>query len=419
MNVSGKILLFILILSGVPAPRSGATVYHSNGSAASVQYLHDFSAQNGDTITLPPGTFSWLTGVNITKNITLQGAGINATTVVSDSIFQVSLGTSSSTVTGIHFVLFGATSAGAMIYASGQNFRVHDNKLENGGSYPSRSAVLCAGSSSAGIPHPTGVIDHNTFLNSKVLIQGDLNLIAQNIWHEPSKIGNPDQTGVVYIEDNYFDADNDIGADVADADYGGRYVFRYNEAHNRQVEIHSTRLNMRGGKSAEVYNNVFIRDIPGDGFTGIWFRNGTGVIYNNTFTGIWDNAVVFDNVRSFTVFAYPGGVCDGTSDWDGNATNGWPCRDQVGRGSDSYLWTVAPYPSQPSEPVYVWNNTLNGSPAPVFITNCNSTVKPNGSCADVAAGRDYILGARPNYRPYAYPYPLVGPHPRNSDLVSR
>ena len=48
----------ILILNGFLAPRCGATVYHSDGSAASIQALHN-RALNGDTITLPAGTFTW------------------------------------------------------------------------------------------------------------------------------------------------------------------------------------------------------------------------------------------------------------------------------------------------------------------------------------------------------------------------
>src|SRR4029077_10736619 len=72
MKVSRKILLFILILSGSIAPRCGATVYHSDGSAANVQALVN-AARDGDTITLPVGRFSWTQNLNITKGITLQG----------------------------------------------------------------------------------------------------------------------------------------------------------------------------------------------------------------------------------------------------------------------------------------------------------------------------------------------------------
>src|SRR5215475_6350721 len=70
------IFVSILILSGLSA---FATVYQSDGSAINVQFIHDTLAQNGDTITLPRGTFTWATGVTITKIITLQGAGTSNT----------------------------------------------------------------------------------------------------------------------------------------------------------------------------------------------------------------------------------------------------------------------------------------------------------------------------------------------------
>src|SRR6266576_6508282 len=57
-----------------------ATVYDSDGSAASVQGLQN-AALNGDTITLPSGTFTWTTRVAISKAISLQGAGVGSTVV--------------------------------------------------------------------------------------------------------------------------------------------------------------------------------------------------------------------------------------------------------------------------------------------------------------------------------------------------
>ena len=68
-----------------------ATVYDSDGSSTNVQYIHDTLAVNGDTITLPRGTFVWMTGVTITKGITLQGqTTTNSTngTAVDNTIIQ-------------------------------------------------------------------------------------------------------------------------------------------------------------------------------------------------------------------------------------------------------------------------------------------------------------------------------------------
>src|SRR5438046_712073 len=107
MNVSGKIILFILVFSGFSALRCGATVYHSDGSAASVQGLQN-AVLSGDTITIPAGTFTWSRGINISKAITLQGAGVGSTiikdNVQSGSLIFVSLPANRLTrITGIQF----------------------------------------------------------------------------------------------------------------------------------------------------------------------------------------------------------------------------------------------------------------------------------------------------------------------------
>src|SRR5262249_17833464 len=48
-------------------------VWQSDGSPENIQSIHDTQAQDGDTIMLPAGTFSWTQIVIITKGITVQG----------------------------------------------------------------------------------------------------------------------------------------------------------------------------------------------------------------------------------------------------------------------------------------------------------------------------------------------------------
>jgi hypothetical protein len=65
-------------------------------------------AVGGDTLTLPIGTFTWSSGVSISKSITLQGAGIGQT-VIKDAVqgnplIQCTLPANSLTrITGIEF----------------------------------------------------------------------------------------------------------------------------------------------------------------------------------------------------------------------------------------------------------------------------------------------------------------------------
>ena len=65
-------LLAALFLGIAFAPHSGATVYQSDGSEANVQSLGKV-ASDGDVITLPAGTFTWNTGVSLTKGLTIRG----------------------------------------------------------------------------------------------------------------------------------------------------------------------------------------------------------------------------------------------------------------------------------------------------------------------------------------------------------
>ena len=84
----GKFLSIAAGLSFLAASSSFGTVWPSDGTGTghnylggSVKWMHDNRAQNGDTITIPAGTFIWTTAVNITKAITLQGAGVGVTIV--------------------------------------------------------------------------------------------------------------------------------------------------------------------------------------------------------------------------------------------------------------------------------------------------------------------------------------------------
>ncbi|MGB9473590.1 MAG: hypothetical protein WCE87_00815, partial [Candidatus Udaeobacter sp.] len=109
------IVFFTLIFSGFLAPQCRAAIYQSNGTAASVQSIHNNQAQNGDTITIPAGTFTWSTGITITKAITLQGAGVGATvirdSVQSGQLIQVRLAALNLTrITGIEFQDGGRTN---------------------------------------------------------------------------------------------------------------------------------------------------------------------------------------------------------------------------------------------------------------------------------------------------------------------
>lgn len=83
-------------------------------------------------------------------------------------------------------------------------------------------------------------------------------------------------------------------------------------------------------------------------------------------------------------------------------TNGYPCRDQIGRATDQFLWTsTSPYPPQQHEPVYAWNNKYGANNIPIIQHSCEL------SKSHIQPGRDYFNNAeKPGYTPYRYPHPL-------------
>jgi hypothetical protein len=172
----------------------------------------------------------------------------------------------------------------------------------------------------------------------------------------------------IYIEDNTFHKSTDSNIIDASA-YTGAYVARYNTVTGTtQFQAHSFQdTDNRGAKAWEIYGNSFTASAPT--WTAAFIRSGTGFIFNNAISN-YSYAVVFDNVRSFSSIAIAG-QCNGSSPWDGNINaNGWPCRDQIGRGKDVTLWTDAnPYPDQVSQPAYIWSNIKSGLNVPVYVHN--------------------------------------------------
>jgi hypothetical protein len=138
--------------------------------------------------------------------------------------------------------------------------------------------------------------------------------------------------------------------------------------------------------SMEIYNNTFNHTIPGNFYTAIAFRGGTGVVFNNTFnlvSGGWDGFI--------RLYYY----CSCPYDCSHPTQNVYPGKDQPG---------FAPNGSggQMSAPIYEWNNAINLAPH----------TATGGTCAAestmVQANRDYFMStAKPGYVPYTYPHPLI------------
>ncbi|MFP4401233.1 MAG: DUF4215 domain-containing protein [Candidatus Woesearchaeota archaeon] len=401
--------------------KEGSVINSSTCSSEDVQAAID-SANDGDTVIIPAGDCTWNEDDNIwngavylDKDIVLRGQGED--TIIrwngeQSAIFTDFVG---ARITGLHFI-FNEDQDTIGIAIKGQGWRIDDCIFEN---FVTDTIEGVSASTSSGAQHPVGLIDNNIFINTRALVLGSTSVMANDRWVEPLDLGT---NNAVFIENNFFNRSN---GNCIDSNYGGKYVFRFNDAEGCYVEAHSVQGENRASRSWEIYNNTLDQEEA-----SIWvsmsLRGGTGVIFDNTLTGDWDSwerYINFDNRRSFETRDYPPGICNGTSDWDGNLlSNGYPCRDQIGRSTDEYLWAgEAPYPAQSLYPVFLWNNKHeDGENVEVNIHNdCDAWIVEN---------RDYYVDTisfdsehktyssiftddnkstiQWSYKPYPYPHPL-------------
>ena len=356
------------------------------------------SAESGNVVRIPPGSSTWTSRLEIPddKKIMLLGSGQEATVISSGTSAPSSLinmGGSGSRITNMGFQLANDNGNGIRVW--GEGWRIDHCRFDN------NIEEIIEGVSARGYPSyggcPVGLVDHCVFNNTRALVVGDASLIAHSIWAEPLGLGT---NNAVFFEDCIFNYT--IFSNAIDANYGGRYVFRYNIVNDSYIEAHSLQGTERATRSWEIYENT-INQVERAVWAPFFLRGGTGVVFNNTITGTWSSSasIIVDNVRTFEARG-EGGLADGTSPWDGNEdSTGYPARDQIGRSTDEWLWTVEnPYPPQELDPFYQWNNTHEGSNIEVYVhNNCGIHIQEN---------RDYYNHVeKPAYTPYTYPHPLI------------
>lgn len=405
----------IVILSSFSAPRCGATIYNSDGSAANVQALTNI-ATDGDTITLPAGTFVWTTGSTITKGITLQGAGSDLTVIERSGtapLIQIQ-GLPSDLpvrVTGIRFnAHVGQNGDLTSIYVtgpSGGTWGLTQIRIDNCYFYGGQRNIVF-------LHRASGVVDHCTFQDVAIAteVYGD----DDYAWARAGapQFGTADTT--VFFEDNYFIADGAITYfdTLGDTFTGGRFTWRHNTfdlsafsawnfgslitAHGNQAYWTGINDWNRGGIMCEFYeNNVIVSSA----YRLLWFRGGRNLVANNTFSGIISAFVHFSEEEPSSILPLRIG--------------GWNAEDQVNN-------------------TFVWANTVNGQPQTDSMVRCWDTA----SDTFIQLGRDYWL-VRPSsntvtnypqpglpslpgypspysspvtsWMPYTYPHPLTGSGP--------
>lgn len=413
--------LSILWAAYVFQPAQTLTVWQSDGTPENIQFIHNIQAVDGDTIALPAGTFTWASGVTITKNITLQGAGIGAT-IINDAIPKPTGSdsnvlilctniTASLRLTG--FTIFGEVQESLnfnkgviIIRGSTRTLRIDHVRFDR----PASGAIHLSG--------PQGVIDHCDFdePNNQNGVHVALSGWGDEGWDTPTQLGSGEG---VYIEDCTFTGSGAGGSTAMNPHAGGRVVFRKNTLTNQNTGGHGTEgARFRGMRSYEIYQNTFTTDVIMD--KCIQLRGGTGVIWGNTSRGVsgstgYKSFVVGLNFRTFTNYTTNFKKCDGNNPWDENSdVNGYACLDQVGRGQTldqirnnppiNQTTGTAAWPRNRLEPVYVWSNNWTRP------SGTNGGYIISSGSPSIVVGRDIIDNGntpKPGYTPFVYPHPLV------------
>jgi Pectate lyase superfamily protein len=191
-----------------------------------------------------------------------------------------------------------------------------------------------------------GVVDHCTFsapYKSTVGTDGYGVAVFGTDRLEGLSFGSEQAT---FIEDSVFERCRH----AVSSNNGARYVFRYNQVSQNQIahaiDTHGTEFgSLVGTEWAEIYQNLVGTPIF-DAYA-VRLRGGAGVIWNNTFSHY---------------------------------------RQAVQLTEDT---------SQPTGPVYIWNNSLDPPTIPL--------VRSRGTMGMPT----YSLVSPDNYVPYPYPHPLV------------
>ncbi|HSD83857.1 MAG TPA: right-handed parallel beta-helix repeat-containing protein, partial [Anaerolineae bacterium] len=311
------------------------------------------AAGDGDFVLIPAGHCTWNVPAAQTpsviidnKAITLQGAGIDQTIIADGtSLIWNEVPLRVNTVLGKHVRITGFTLVGQgtghydsfaaiAIYGSSQDFRVDHIKFDN-----------IAGRSISVSGKAYGVIDHCEFIQPNgqgVIVTDDRgDPQGSTAWEEPMSFG---AAGAVFIEDSLFQWSS--GADGAiDCGNGGRYVFRHNTVEGIMVGNHGLDTKPRSCMQMEIYHNTFLPSGHAV-YIAVQSRGGTALVFDNTITGSYQLGIGVTNYRSCCYAGAactpspdpPFGTCDGTNALDGNISpsatyKGWPCKDQIGRGT--------------------------------------------------------------------------------------
>jgi len=382
---------------------SGATINVGSLSSSAVQTAIN-SASAGDTIVLPSGSATWTATVVVNRPVTIKGAGIDVTTIVSGGSQLFNLLASSKTqatrITGLTIdggeaaVGIGVGNSGVPEYGV---YRIDHCRIFH-----------CTMEGVVVNDIMAGVIDHCTFSDNYLQIGHYPGLHQDHSWQLPVSIGT---TNCTVVEDCVFlhtaggwmpfrgSFENGQGARLVIrncnwTNFATAFMSPIFDAHGNQGVVDTVNNVMtgsggvRGTRNVELYNNVF-NSVGGGGGYKVYYRGGVLLTFSNR--------------------------------WYGSGLDtGWRCSEEDGTSRFNLL---SVYPGYDQHWMWSWGNTQNGTTVGSWYSAGNvntgtggandSTFIVNGlnvfwtPPSAVAAGYPVASPPITSYTPLVYPHPLV------------
>lgn len=310
-----KLFLFLALTGVVYGYTDTDPIFISDGTQADVQAAHDDpDCGDGDTITMPTGSFNWIDGdgapgLSITKNIHLQGNGVENTSIVIDNgsgsdatvISTSNLDPGEIRISGISFEQGTATSATvAQAFAfNGTGFVIVEScdfeAIDAGPVMRVNDAVW-------GVMANCNVtVGNQTFIwffNGYTLRDGS-GSFGNETWLQPVDFGGG---SAFFVEDCVFSAkDGNDNYNVVDTYASCQFVFRHCVFDGVHCSSHGTGdgSGIRRGPRKFIYHDCVFSDNLAGGLSQVAHRNrgGPALYYNLTFEDLTGNALIMSYYR--------------------------------------------------------------------------------------------------------------------------
>ncbi len=407
-------------------------------------------AARGDTINVLPGSSTWTSTLNITKELNLIGAGRDLVIITSSSpmiqitpdanvlsnngMIKVSGFTFDGNATAIQFIRVNNSS----LITPFRKLVVGNNRFRNSGSTSGSGGVMWIQG------QIRGVIYSNIFDRVNLITQAEgLNNITE--WMNgnfPLSYGTSDN---LYYEDNTIQFTTSFsGADpgMVYSSQGGRAVFRYNTwdyTNTTASEVWDTHgmQNFPGNGQdstmvAEYYGNRLLNAMC---FRWLNHRGGWGLTFNNVATGTGGMVI---QANQYAAGDIGGSGCDSVTGVTGGEINNTYTFNNTHNG---VLRNMVPGPIGDGCNVSEANGSYRNYNASCTSSSCSAgiglgTTAPTGTCTTgvgywvasteitttnpsvVQSGTFYKCTSTNTwtayYRPYTYPHPLITGNPASA-----